>query len=227
MEPGVIPWDLVYHVTRLGTYLPENVTLEQFQTEYVEKVQPFSIPLMRTERATLMLESGQVGIVIGDAFMSANYRLGIGVNSIINGLRNLIVFISKLSASPRSEWKELAEEKNKIDDARLTRLTHYQAQVMFLEAYCGYQVFFLPPLPEDMEEDVLFYDDASEDYLEYPTKDSDPPPVLNVFRHVNRVYEHVPTEEAWSTCVPSAEVCNPFAGVCKENLVILNRHRNQ
>lgn len=94
----------------------------------------FPIAIHRVTPAPLVENGGLMGYVVGDAKMTAYYRLGIGINAAAEDLRfsrELAALLLEPSVDP-FRWKRLVHHINDQTD----RNARYQSASVFFEAYC-------------------------------------------------------------------------------------------
>jgi catechol O-methyltransferase len=94
----------------------------------------------------------RIGVLVGDAVFPAHFRLGIGINSAVDAMRNLRVLLR----SPRSQWREQVELKQAVDDELMGRVWRHQLRTVWLEAVCEAHVFQELPHPGIVDEDDLY-----------------------------------------------------------------------
>ena len=84
----------------------------------------------------ILNDTKQIIFFIGDSAMTAHYRLGIGINTILDGFYLYYKLFKIINNN-----KDLIKIKNKID-IRLKNKVLYQTTIMFLESICNLLVFF-------------------------------------------------------------------------------------
>eukprot|EP01080_Neovahlkampfia_damariscottae_P001552 gene1552-12678_t len=115
--------------------------------------------LLKTEirkipTSTKITQSNTVVSLVGDASITAHYRLGIGIN---NGFLSfhekhftpLLKFLNHIGKSKMKKLKDedtkklqkIVEKKIKKDMDRINSLVQYQISTIFYESYCNYIVF--------------------------------------------------------------------------------------
>jgi catechol O-methyltransferase len=85
----------------------------------------------------------RIGVLVGDAVFPAHFRLGIGINSAVDAMRNLRVLLR----SPRGQWREQVELKQAVDDELMGRVWRHQLRTVWLETVCEAHVFQELPHP--------------------------------------------------------------------------------
>ncbi len=117
-------------------------TLAELQLA-VNRIDVVTAHLVFSRRVTVCISANcsSVGLIAGDSVFPAHYRLGIGVNNALESMFNMAVFLRKLRvAESKAEWRQLVEEKQQFDRARVENVFRFQANIMFLETQCGVRV---------------------------------------------------------------------------------------
>lgn len=139
-------WDLLILVANWSLPLEFPTKKELRAAVTTDEPQIVVTPLTRSSVSTVCAnpECKSVGVLVGDAVFPAHYRLGIGVNNAVDSMHNLGVFLGKLSTSGPQRggvWRDLVAEKKSVDEKRMATVWLHQAQIMWLESYCGVHVF--------------------------------------------------------------------------------------
>ena len=146
--------ELVRTIVSLG--MPEAFPTEEALQRAVSSVQLLRTRVSRALDTTVCRDAAacsRVGILVGDAVFPAHYRLGIGINSAVDSMRNLGVFLQR----PRSQWREEVERKKVVDDDTIARVWRHQLHTVWLESACGAHVFQEWPHPGAAAEDRFGY----------------------------------------------------------------------
>ncbi len=104
--------------------------------ELIEDLERVETRIARAAESTVCLteDCERIGVLVGDAVFPAHYRLGIGVNNIIDSMHNFGVFLSKVAAARSStELPELVVEKQVVDEQRMQHIWAHQQHTMWLE----------------------------------------------------------------------------------------------
>ena len=136
-------------------------------------VRPFRIAIGRASLNGGVLSGAVVGegggataawLLIGDASVTAHYRLGIGINTIFRGLASLGGFVAALvesESASESEWLDnLAwsfEEWRRSSERRTAWMVQVQLRSIYEEAYCGFATY---------KESVYRLDEARSEFVE-------------------------------------------------------------
>ena len=152
-----IPWESLLAVTRQAFIAPRFESVEQLRAS-LSKARFLNFKVERIwEKSTFRIARNQVGIIMGDASLSAHYRLGIGLNNALNSLSDLRLFLSRFGVSDNFRNVEIAA-KNAADLRRVSAVAAFQSSVVRLETgNCRSVLYFEPPI--DNFEDVDMFDD--------------------------------------------------------------------
>ena len=104
-------------------------------------------------------EQQQVVFMVGDAAMTAHYRLGIGINTILDGFPLYLQLFDALRRSRRRKSgndSDLLEQIRIKMDERLAEKALFQTTVMWLESVCNLLVFFEFDRPLDSDNMLLY-----------------------------------------------------------------------
>lgn len=206
-----VPWDLVWRVCN-ASITPVFAELSQLQANIV-RVEAVDIYINRTTEGTLQMPSGRTAVILGDAFMSAHYRLGIGINNALNMMGNLGVFLRKMGRYESvEERKAIIREKSALDLQHVLRMWKQQVKTMWLETYCGYHLFFEHSATsagekkngeEEEEEEEGEKKGTSTDKNPYTLRYEeliDPNPLFTLKKLVNGTFEKISYEEGIKAC---------------------------
>lgn len=142
-KDSATPWDLIFKV--MSYALPQEYkTLDELRAN-VERVHLLDTTLTHSSEATVCCarDCSTIGVLVGDAFFTAYYRLGIGVNNAIDATHNMGVFLQRLAQGrgDTSKYRIAVKVKEHLDMYRLDKLYGHQVKVMWLEAFCAEHVF--------------------------------------------------------------------------------------
>merc|ERR1711971_721052 len=101
--------------------------------------------------------SKQLVFSVGDAAMTAHYRLGIGINAILDGFP---LYMQLFTAFRTGNALEIERMRTKMDE-RLREKAVFQTTVMWLESACNLLVFFEFDRPLDSDNMLLYERDYS------------------------------------------------------------------
>lgn len=133
-----IPWELLLRVSQ-EILANSPTSIADLRKHYLTHVSLLEIPIRRIHpSAVFQLPSNQHVIFVGDAQVSALYRLATGVNFQISNLPHLRRIL-QLGTSSRhlKQWTRLRE----LMDKRIDELIATQLSTLFFETLCGLVVF--------------------------------------------------------------------------------------
>lgn len=164
LNNGTLPWDDILAVTRvLFADPPANVTALQ---AIVLHVNMFNVVIDAAPRNTLLWDDAPthrpaVVTLVGDALVTAHYRLGIGINNGLSSLDELGELIHSLSLSggalTAATAAAAARAKQSATEKRVNRMLQFMLTVMFLETYCDDLLIYFDTATNDMWSNVLVY----------------------------------------------------------------------
>lgn len=117
--------------------------------------------------------SNALVVLIGDAAVSAHYRLGVGINAafesawtfgkLVGDLQHLKARTHQLDAAPMEALRRSYEDEVQ---ARLERMVQFQVSTMALETVCDMAVFFDQTAPSQFDSQLVFAKDRRlRDYI--------------------------------------------------------------
>ena len=147
MNRQVVPWDLILELISFLFSSPFE-SIESLQQSVIEvdteegkryDHEFFDIEIRSTSASVLLPPYDTTSIVeiVGDASITAHYRMGVGIN---NGVRQLEMTRRILS---KRFWSSLAQEIhefNQNEQDELKKLAQFEAYLIATEAYCDYVV---------------------------------------------------------------------------------------
>jgi hypothetical protein len=160
---GTVPWDDILDVVRvLFQQPPANVTALQAG---VLNVNMFNVVIDAAPQNSLVWDpspSHKPAIVtlVGDALVTAHYRLGIGINNGLSSLDEIGELIHSLSLSEPLTATKVASEvrvKQTATEKRVNRMLQFMLTVMFLETYCDDLLIYFDSSTDDMWSNVRVY----------------------------------------------------------------------
>lgn len=145
---STVPWQLLLDVTTFLFETPYE-SIEDLQAHVIQREANggqeydfdfFSIEIKETQMAVLkppLWETHSIVSIIGDASITAHYRMGVGVNNGVRQLENTRKLLKmELGAVDPSEVERL----NAHEMAELTKLHRFEAFLIGMEAYCDFVV---------------------------------------------------------------------------------------
>lgn len=164
LNNGTLPWDEILAVTSvLFASPPANVTALQ---EMVLNVNMFNVVIDAAPRNTLLWDEAPkhkpaIVTLVGDALVTAHYRLGIGINNGLSSLDELGELIHSLSltggALSATTAAAAVRGKQSATEKRVNRMLQFMLTVMFLETYCDDLLIYFDTSTADMWSNVLVY----------------------------------------------------------------------
>ena len=156
VDNGSLPWSEILDVVGvLFAKPPANVAELQLA---VERVNVFTVVIDAATKNTLLWDAAPkhkpaIVALVGDALVTAHYRLGIGINQGLTSIDELGELLHSLSLGSELTPAKAAEQvrmKQLITEKRVHSMLQFMLTVMFLETYC---------------DDLLVFFDASTDNL--------------------------------------------------------------
>jgi hypothetical protein len=143
-----VPWSLLMELTTFLFETPYE-SIEDLQSNVIQReasgaqeidFEFFDIEIRKTGYAVyrpLIWETTSVISVIGDASITAHYRMGVGIN---NGVRQLETTRKLLAMAPVSQNNDQLEVLNYEEMQELLQLARFEAYLIAAESYCDFVV---------------------------------------------------------------------------------------
>lgn len=151
-----LPWPTILDVVNQVFEIPFK-SVEEFKDSIVKAkkedgsneealdVQYFQIEIKRTNHALFRPQLGpnkkpsSLVAIVGDASITAHYRLGVGIN---NGIRQIDSVTRRALMLPSFDVDEAIEDIDNEEWEHLQRLANFEAYLIAAESYCDYVVTF-------------------------------------------------------------------------------------
>ena len=107
-------------------------------------------------------------LLVGDASMKSHYRLGVGINRILDSYHESIRFYHNVKRTMLGEAKlsEFIVEFARYIEGKLQYFVEFQASTIFMEAFCDFIVFFNPMNDLNLAQNLVRRDRATHDYVQ-------------------------------------------------------------
>lgn len=158
-------WSIVYNVSRHYLVNPPS-TIKQLQDKYlVSSNEKFIIGdgKFATDKQQILLlnhtvflpkrsikvinainDSLGIVLLIGDSSMKSHYRLGVGINRLIDFWDSYLHFYRNIKETMlgRKKLIDYIVDFTKSIESKLQYFVEFQASTIYLESYCGFIIFF-------------------------------------------------------------------------------------
>ncbi|ETO23769.1 hypothetical protein RFI_13405 [Reticulomyxa filosa] len=153
-------WDVLWNVTQFlfVTKPPSLSALKQTYVDLEHKLRTVKTQIKLVQDVLAPLPMGdhsstssiQYVLIAGDAAMTAHYRLGVGINTILDGFAINTDFFEDFASTLHGHAnddmlharQDIVRKYNTLMHARLLEKAMFQNTVIFLESYCRLLVFF-------------------------------------------------------------------------------------
>jgi hypothetical protein len=202
-QDRLLPWQWVKVVTDMLFETPYQ-SIDELK-DAVQRVQTgaydahlFAIRIRRAANNTWIAQQREqqqrqvqtpITTLVGDAVVTAHYRLGIGINNAFGALEHFALLIRELSEQREAQQRRgtasnaswLLQHTRQVHDAvarheqrisaRLFDVVQLQVSTMYYESVCDLLVFFDPEAPSVFQSQALYWKNRKiQDYSDEPLK---------------------------------------------------------
>jgi hypothetical protein len=161
---GSLPWAEILEVVGVLFAKPPADVAELQRA--VERVNVFTVVIDAATKNTLLWDPAPkhkpaIVVLVGDALVTAHYRLGIGINQGLTSIDEFGELVHSLSLGKEVTVAKATEQvrmKQIITEKRVNSMLQFMLTVMFLETYCDDLLVFFDSSTNNLWSSVTVYE---------------------------------------------------------------------